>query len=132
MSILVSYVPTPEGWAALDLAIQEASLRRTSVVVLNLAVGSDFADATFADDVDLDAVRARLTELGLAYDVQQISDCGDIADAVVRVAAEHDCELVVVGLRRRSPVGKALLGSNAQHIILSAHCPVLSVRPSPA
>jgi len=50
------------------------------------------------------------------------------ADAVLGVAREVGAELLVVGMHRRSPVGKALLGSNAQRILLNATCPVLAVR----
>ena len=53
---------------------------------------------------------------------------GTASDAVLGVAEEVGAELLVVGIRRRSPVGKALLGSNAQRIILNAACPVLTVR----
>jgi nucleotide-binding universal stress UspA family protein len=53
---------------------------------------------------------------------------GTASDAVLGVAQEVDAELLVVGIHRRSPVGKALLGSNAQRILLNAMCPVLAVR----
>lgn len=130
MSVLLSYVPTPEGWAALDLAIKEAILRGTGIVVVNVALGSNFGDITFADEKDLDAVRARLDELGITNEVEQVVGAEDVADAVLIAAAKHDAEMIVVGLRRRSPMGKALLGSNAQSIIVSATCPVLSIRPT--
>lgn len=50
------------------------------------------------------------------------------ADAVLQAAGEHEAELIVIGIRRRSPVGKALLGSAAQDILLAADCPVLGVK----
>ncbi len=49
-------------------------------------------------------------------------------EALVRFAAENGCDQIVIGIRKTSRVGKLLLGSNAQVIILSAGCPVVSVR----
>ncbi|MEO8889263.1 MAG: universal stress protein [Jatrophihabitantaceae bacterium] len=127
--MLLSYVPTPEGWAALEQATREAAWRRTDVVVVNVAPGSNAADVTFADQKELDAVGARLAEHDIPHTIDHVLDASDVADAVLSAADRHGVELIVVGLRRRSAVGKALLGSNAQRIILGAQCPVLSVRP---
>ena len=49
--------------------------------------------------------------------------------AVLEVARETDAALIVVGVRHRSPVGKALMGSVGQRILLDARCPVLAVKP---
>ena len=53
----------------------------------------------------------------------------DASEEILAVAREHRAELVVIGLRRRSPVGKLLMGSTAQRVLLDAHCPVLAVKP---
>ena len=47
---------------------------------------------------------------------------------LIAVATELSAELIVIGLRRRTPVGKLILGSNAQRILLDAPCPVLAVK----
>ena len=52
----------------------------------------------------------------------------DPADDLIAVAEEVDADLIVIGLRRRSPVGKLIMGSNAQQILLDASCPVLAVK----
>lgn len=52
----------------------------------------------------------------------------DAADAALEAAAEHEAELIVVGLSKRSPVGKFVLGSMSQDILLGAQCDVLGVR----
>ena len=130
MTVLVSYIPTPEGWAALKLGTEQAVLRKAPIVILNVAVSGDFADPTFADDKDLDGVRAALDKAGVASTMCRMTNATDVSDAVLQAADEHDADLIVVGLRSRSPVAKAILGSNAQRIILGALCPVLSVRPT--
>jgi nucleotide-binding universal stress UspA family protein len=130
MTVLVSYIPTPEGWVALGEGIAEAGFRNTDLVVVNVAIGANNSDVTFADEKDLDAVTTRLTELGITHTVEQVLGARDVADAVLTVAHEHAADLIVVGIRRRSAVGKAVFGSNAQNIIIAAECPVMSVRPS--
>ncbi len=50
------------------------------------------------------------------------------AEDLVRAASDFEADLIVIGLRRRSAVGKLLLGSNAQEILLEAKCPVLTVK----
>jgi nucleotide-binding universal stress UspA family protein len=51
-----------------------------------------------------------------------------VAEDLVAVATETEAEVIVIGLRRRSPVGKLILGSNAQRILLDSPCPVLAVK----
>jgi nucleotide-binding universal stress UspA family protein len=129
MTVLVGYVPSQEGYAALSAAVDYARTTARPLVVLNVAVGNNFADPTFADEKDLDAVRKGLAESGVEPDIRQVTDARDVAEELLKLADALPASLIVVGLRRRSVVGKLLLGSNAQHIILSANCPVLSVRP---
>jgi nucleotide-binding universal stress UspA family protein len=47
---------------------------------------------------------------------------------LVNVAEEVGADFLVIGLRRRTPVGKLILGSDAQRILLDATCPVLAVK----
>ena len=76
----------------------------------------------------LEAVEARLDELGIAHDREL--HAGDAADAILSVAADLDVDAVVLGMRKRSPVGKALFGSVSQSVILNADRPVIVGKPS--
>ncbi|WP_028658744.1 universal stress protein [Nocardioides insulae] len=129
-SVVVGYVPKPEGEAALDKAIEEARLRDARIVVVSShRGGSDFDDtaARRAED-DLEKVRTRLDESGVPYVVRQLVRGFEPAEDLVSIAEANEAELIVIGLRKRSPVGKLILGSNAQRILLDAHCPVLAVK----
>ncbi|GMA31468.1 hypothetical protein GCM10025875_14600 [Litorihabitans aurantiacus] len=79
-------------------------------------------------EAKLDGVRSRLDEAGLGYEVRQVDRGRDVADDLIDAAEASDAELIVIGLRRRSPVGKLILGSNAQRILLDAPTPVLAVK----
>jgi nucleotide-binding universal stress UspA family protein len=61
-------------------------------------------------------------------EVRQLVRGQDVADDLIAVAEEVAADFIVIGLRRRSPVGKLILGSNAQRILLDAPCPVLAVK----
>jgi nucleotide-binding universal stress UspA family protein len=54
---------------------------------------------------------------------------GEVADEVLQVAREIDASVIVIGLRKRSAVGKLLMGSSALRILLDADRPVLAVKP---
>ena len=129
-TVVVGYVPKPEGEAALSKAIDEAKLRGTKLVVVNShRGGQEFdGDAARKAEEDMDAVRARLDEAGVSYDLRQLVRGFEPAEDLISIAEANAAELIVIGLRRRSPVGKLILGSNAQRILLDAHCPVLAVK----
>ncbi len=129
-TIVVGYVPKPEGRAALHRAVEEARLRGARLVVVNSARGGrdfDHEDAAEAE-IELDEVRSQLAAAGVDAEVRQLVRGADVAEDLIAVAGENAADLIVIGLRRRSPVGKLILGSNAQRILLDAPCPVLCVK----
>ncbi len=78
----------------------------------------------------VEQARAEIEARGVDVEVREFVRGNDPADDVLTVAQERDATLIVIGVRRRSPVGKLLLGSNSQAILLNADCPVLAVKPS--
>jgi nucleotide-binding universal stress UspA family protein len=126
--IVVGYVPKPEGRAALDRAIEEAKLRGGRLVVVNASRGDAFVDAGYAGVQEIERVKSRLAEAGVEYELRQLVRGHEPAEEVVDLAEELGAELIVIGMRHRSAVGKLLLGSTAQRILLDARCPVLAVK----
>lgn len=129
MTIVVGWVPKPEGRAALDRAIEEARLRDERLVVVNASSGGAYADASYATEAQLAEVRATLAASGVRYDVRQHLRGKQPSQEVVEAAEEAAASLVVIGLRHRTAVGKFLLGSSAQEILMGVACPVLCVPP---
>jgi nucleotide-binding universal stress UspA family protein len=129
-TIVVGYVPKPEGDAALRRAAEEAKLRGSRLVVVNSHRGGREFDGSDAveSETALDEVRRELTAAGVEHEIRQLVRGLDPADDLVTVAEELAAEFIVIGLRRRSPVGKLILGSNAQRVLLDAPCPVLAVK----
>lgn len=126
MDVVVGYIPSPEGLAALDWALEHARTVGARVVVVNTGRGEDFSDPVFADDRDLDGVRDKLAGAGVEGVVHQPTAGRTAAEEILDAAA--DASLVVIGLRRRSPVGKLITGSTAQQVLLDAACPVVAVK----
>jgi nucleotide-binding universal stress UspA family protein len=129
VAIIVGYVPTPEGVAALEGAIEEAKVRRQRLVVVNSSRGESLVDKRFASGTEWESVEHLLAESGVDHELTQLVDSKDAGNQIIKLAHELNAELIVIGLRRRTPVGKLLLGSQAQTILLHADCPVLAVKP---
>ena len=127
MSVRVGSIPTPEGRAALDAAITETRLRGTSLIVLNASSGDSLADPRHASTDTMADIEKALAAEGVPHIIEHRSG-RDPVDEIVAMADERDVDLVVIGMRRRSPVGKLLMGSAAQRILLEAGCPVLAVK----
>jgi len=128
MSVVVGYVPRGEGEAALAHAVAEAQSRQTRLVVVNTSRGDALVDERFADERQLTELERRLADTGVHHEVVQTIRGRDAAEEILAAAREHRADLVVIGLRHRSPVGKLLMGSTSQKVLLEAACPVLAVK----
>jgi nucleotide-binding universal stress UspA family protein len=122
MKIVVGFIKTPEGEAALKAAINETKLRGGELVVVHSMLGGDHEG--------MDEVEARLDKEGIAHSVHEYVRGLSPSQDLIKAADDEQAGLIVIGLRKRSAVGKLLLGSNAQEILLGAHCPVLAVKAS--
>jgi nucleotide-binding universal stress UspA family protein len=126
--IVVGYTADRFGNAALDHAITEAKLRDTNLLVINSTRGDALADPAFAQEGEVHDVEARLNNCGVEFELTQPVGV-DTVDELLKAMDRADAELLVIGIRHRSPVGKLLLGSVSQQLLLECPKPVLAVKP---
>jgi len=130
MTIVIGYVPTPVGEAALEAGLAEAAAHGDDAVILNASRRGSTVDVDLIDDEAVAALVARASALGVEARVEQPQHGPDVVDTFEAVVRESGARMVVIGLRRRSPVGKLVMGSDAQRILLDASVPVLAVKPT--
>ncbi|WP_336203986.1 universal stress protein [Nonomuraea sp. LPB2021202275-12-8] len=128
MTILVGYLPTPEGEAAVDAGLREGALRRERVIIVNSPRRGAVVDEHKIDDAASAALLERARAAGVDAEVRQPLHDDDLFQTFEDLVEETGAGLIVIGLRHRSLVGKFILGSEAQRILMEARVPVLSVK----
>lgn len=128
MTILVAYVPRPEGEAALDKGIEIATRRDEHLVVVNASPGGGKADPSAVDVVDAERVENILKDSGLNAEFKQLVRGKNAVEEIEALVESLQVSVLIIGLRKRSPVGKLIMGSVAQELLLSVSCPVLAVK----
>ncbi|WNV74178.1 universal stress protein [Geodermatophilus sp. DSM 44513] len=126
--VVVGFVPSPQGRAALEHGIEEARLRGTGLLVVNSAGSDGFADAKRVGEEDVADLRTQLDASGVHYEIRELGSEHSPSEQLVTAAEEAGAALLVIGIRQRSAVGKLIMGSNAQRILLDATVPVLAVK----
>ena len=128
MTILVAYAPRPEGQAALDKGIEIAKRNNERLLVVNAGSGGEKEDLSLADNQDIERIEELLAGSGLDAEFKQFVR-GESAVSEIKVLVDTlQVSLLIIGLRKRTAVGKLIMGSVAQDILLSVSCPVLTVK----
>ena len=128
MTVLLAYIRTPDGDAALAAAVDEARRRATKAVVVNVTRPVAEVDSPMSAEQTLDAVAALFKRAEVDVEIRQLPASPDRAGAILAVMSEIQPVLVVIGMHKRNPMGEAIIGSTSQRILRGAKCPVLVVK----
>jgi nucleotide-binding universal stress UspA family protein len=128
MTILVAYLPRPEGRAALDKGIEIATRRQERLVVVNASPGGKEDESVLVDGYEAERVEERLSQLPIQAEFKQFVRGRSTLDELTELVDELNVSVLVIGLRKRSAVGKLILGSMAQEILMTIPCPILAVK----
>ena len=132
MKLVIGYVMTNEGRAALEWGIEEAKRHGAELIVVHSIRGGGPVEEEekeiLAYREELDAIENRLTKAGITHHTRRLIRGLSPAEDLVQTAAEEQADMIVIGLRRRSRAGKFFVGGDAQEILHRAECPVLCVK----
>ena len=127
MTVAVAHSDTPRGEAALLAAADEAVLRGEDLAVLHIIPGVD--EVQVNDPAVERQIAARLADVpDLTWKLYTAPEGFDTAEALLDEAEDVGASLLVIGSRHRTRVGKLLLGSTVQRVLLESSIPVLVVK----
>ena len=130
MKILVGYDGSNVSKEAISQAERHAMQFNAEVIIAHSMVGGP----------EVPRKEFEIAENNLEYEKNRLLDkklpCESVlsvrgleaGEDLVQLAEENKVEEIIIGVRRRSKVGKLLFGSTAQYVILNAPCPVVSVK----
>lgn len=130
MKILVGYEKSRVADEALNLALKHAHAFGADVIIVtSLEQGPTLKK----EDIDkaenrLEKIKKQFTADEVSCEVRASVSYQSAGEDLVNLAKEHDVDSIIIGVRRRSKVGKLVFGSTAQYVILEAPCPVISVK----
>ncbi len=128
MTILVAYVSRPEGQAALDKAIEMSKERNERLLIVNASPGGQQEDASRTPAYEVEQIEERITKQGINAEFKQFVRGKSAVEEINDLVDAHDISVLVIGLRKRTAVGKLIMGSVAQEILMTVSCPVLCIK----
>jgi len=130
MQILVGIDGSNTSREALKIAIKSANAFSADIIAVNsMATGTaDENEEIRTAEKTLADVKTEIENGGVKCSTHLLIRGNSAGEDIVEFAEENAVDLIVIGIRRRSRVGKILMGSSAQYVILKAGCPVLTVK----
>ena len=130
MNILVGYNGSKESKEALKLAQKHAKELGAKIEIATSIFRIEpmkYYDIQTAEQELEWGVKEVFNGDETPYDTHFLVNAMSIGDQLVEFAERHDIDEIIIGVRKRSNVDKMLFGSTAQHVILNAPCPVVTV-----
>ena len=128
MTILVAYVSRPEGRAALDKAIEISKERQEPLLIVNAGPGGQQEDASLVPAYEVEQIEEQIAAQGIQGEFKQFVRGKNAVEEINDLVETRDISILIIGLRKRNALGKLIMGSVAQDILMTVPCPVLCVK----
>lgn len=130
MKILVGYDGSNSSKDALELSIVHARAFNGEVIIVRSLTGGSVTEEVEINRSNEELAEAQkvVKDAGIACQSHLLVRGMQPGEDIVNFAAEKKADAIIIGVKRRSKVGKLLFGSNAQYVIIKADCPVTTVK----
>lgn len=130
MNIVVAYRRSKLSMKMIEKAIEHAKTFNGSIFLVTSLQGGSKQDIKEVDEArdGLEHAKSVVEKEGIPCETHMLVHGLSAGEDIVDFAKEKKADEIIVGVQKKSKVGKFLMGSTAQHIILSAHCPVIAVK----
>ena len=131
MKILVGYDGSNQGKDALKLAQKHAKVCGAKIEVVKSISRYhplDYNIIKVAEEELEQEIRNQLNGAHESYETHLLVDSRSTGQSLVRFAELEKIDETIIGARKRSKIGKLLLGSTAQYVVLHAPCPVITIK----
>lgn len=130
MKILACYDGMDDNAAVIEKARVRAKESDAAIHLLCVLIGDDVGQL---DDLDpakkaLESAQASFQEENIPCETKVMFGGSAAGESIIEYAEANKVDEIIIGIQKKSKVGKFLFGSTAQHVILEAPCPVLTVK----
>ena len=130
MKILVGYKGTNVGKDLMDIAVKHAKAFDGEILIVTSLVGGDQSELKQIEEAEKNLANAKayFEDFGVSSKPHLLVRGMEAGEDIVGFARENQVDEIIIGVRSRSKVGKLIFGSTAQVVILTAPCPVVTVK----
>ena len=131
MKILVCYDGSNVAKDGMKLARHHAEVFGASLIIVKALPQShelSYEDIQKEESSLESEAKDLLEKSDITYETHAIVTNLSAGEEIIEFAGRNEVDEIIIGIRKRSKVGKLVFGSTAQYVILSAACPVVSVK----
>ena len=129
MKILVGYDGSPAALTAVNLSVKYAKAFNARILLVTSLVGGtmDNGNEIHHAEEEFETIKELFAKENIPCTTDMLISGLSAGDDILRYAEENQVDHIILGIKKKSRTGKLLFGSNAQYVILNAHCPVITV-----
>ncbi|HET57122.1 MAG TPA: universal stress protein [Deltaproteobacteria bacterium] len=130
MNIVVAYRKSPLKTKLLEKAIEQARTFGGTIYLVTSLPGGPRQSVEELDESQnaLDEAVQIVEKENIPCEDHLLVQGQSSGEDIVQFAQDHSAELIIIGVEKKSKVGKFIMGSTAQHVVLQADCPVITVK----